>query len=331
MKQVHGNKNTQSPSLFGEMTKEKASGLAFSAATLAPTVFTVVFLLFVGAFGLLTEGYEQQDWYLYCNYLLPQISFFAVGVLYFCLTKEKVSSVASLPKWHYFVLAIILQIGLFSLGDLNTYFLQFLENFGYESKPVQLPSLEGGGVVGVLLVVALMPALFEELIFRGILLKGMKSFPVWAAALLCGGMFSIFHMNPAQTLYQFCCGVAFAFVAIRSGSIWPTALMHLCNNGLLIVLAALGVTVETLPLPLFIASLVCLVGTIIYLIFFDKSGNQAWGKTQEANAQEAKGKQGTANEQANETKKNRLWFFLCAGVGLLVCLLTWITVLMKGV
>ena len=174
---------------------------------------------------------------------------------------------------------------------------------------MELPSLDGAKIVAVLLVVAVMPALFEELLFRGILLKGLQSFPVWAAALLCGGMFSIFHMNPAQTLYQFFCGVAFAYVAIRSDSIWPTVLMHLLNNGTVIVLEACGLSLETLPLPLFIVSLVCLIGAMVYLIFVDKTGE----------------------DRKEGDKKNRLWFFLCAGVGLLIALLTWVTVLTGGV
>ena len=313
MKNVTQNKKTPSHPLFGEMTQEKASGLAFSAATLLPSLLAVVALLIFGAFGLLVEGYQTQDWYLYANFLIPQISFCAIGVLYFCFTKEKVSSVASMPKWRYFLIALILQAGLFALGDLNTYFLQFLEQFGYQGKPVELPSLVGGGVVGVLLVVAVMPALFEEMLFRGILLKGLKSFPVWAAALVCGGMFSIFHMNPAQTLYQFCCGVAFAYVAIRSGSIWPTVLMHLINNGTVIILEACGVSLGTLPLPWFIASLVCLIGAMVYLIFVDGAKKQS------------------SEQICKNNKKGRLWFFLCAGVGLLISLLTWISVLTGAV
>lgn len=301
-------KQQNTPSALAErLTAEKTSGIAFSAATLLPTLLAVIFLIIGNAFGLFAEGYEEKDWYRYCNFLLPQIAFCAIGVFYFCATKEKISSVASVPKARYFIIALLLQAGLFSLGDLNGYFLQFLEKFGYEDTPIVLPSTDGVKVLLVLFVVALLPAIFEELLFRGILLKGLRSFPVWAAALMCGGLFSIFHMNPAQTLYQFCCGVAFAYVAVRSGSILPTVLMHLINNGTVIVLEACGASLERLPIPLFIASLVCLLATMAYLIFVDRS------------------------REERERKGDRIGFFLCASVGILVSALTWITILIGGV
>jgi membrane protease YdiL (CAAX protease family) len=307
MKNMQTKQSNRLSTLAEKLTQEKAAGIAFSAATLLPALLAVVFLIVGNIAGLFVDGYEEKDWYRYCNFLLPQVAFCLIGVFYFCVTKKKPSSVASVPKARYFLIAVLLQAGLFALGDLNGYFLEFLERFGYKNTPIELPSLDGAKVVGVLVVVALLPALFEELIFRGILLKGLRSFPVWAAALLCGGLFSIFHMNPAQTLYQFCCGVAFAYVAVRSGSILPTMLMHLLNNGTVILLEACGASIERLPLPAFIASLVCLIATLAYLIFVDQSGEE------------------------KREKGDKKGFFLFAGVGILVSVLTWVSVLLGGV
>ncbi|MBQ8374804.1 MAG: CPBP family intramembrane metalloprotease [Clostridia bacterium] len=313
MKQTQENKNRFLSSLLGEMTVEKSSGLAFSAAVLLPVLLSFVFVMIAGAAGLFVKGVEEQDWYRYFNFLLPQISFAIVCFAFFYLSKTSVKTVIGTPKWYYFAIALILQFGLLALSELNTWFIEFLESFGYENSSVQLPSLAGGGVFGVLLVVAVLPAVFEELLFRGVLLKGLRSFPIWAAALLCGGMFSLFHQNPAQTVYQFCCGAAFALVALRSGSVLPTVLMHFFNNGLIIVLEYFGASVEHLPLPVLIAAIVCLLGSVFFLVFEEKLLKKT-----------------PTNIFTEEKTGSKKEFFLCAAVGLTVCIAVWFFVLFGG-
>lgn len=301
-------------SFLGESTPAKVSGLAYSAMPLISMVITLLFFLIVEALGAETKKREEyQNWYLYFNFLLPQIGLFLVAWL--CKRysgsswKEKARSQICPPK--YFVIAILMQIGLLSLSQLNTLFLRWLEKFGYQDAGIFLPSMDGIGFAGVLFTVAVLPAVMEEVIFRGVLLNGLKkSFPEWAAVLLCGALFSLFHQNPAQTIYQFCCGAAFALVAIKAGSILPTVLAHFLNNAMIVVLNKFGIT--DFPTPVFITmiivSAVCLVGTSLWLIFKEKTdGNR------------------------NQDKSERKRFFLFASVGIGVCLLSWFTVLFSGI
>jgi hypothetical protein len=140
---------------------------------------------------------------------------------------------------------VLLQIGLFAFSELNTLFLEFLEGFGYTPDEIRLPSINGWGFIGALIAVALLPAVFEEILFRGVLLGGMKQFGEVKAALLCGALFALYHQNPPQTVYQFICGTAFAFIAMRSGSILPTVLSHFLNNAFILCLYAFNV--QTFP------------------------------------------------------------------------------------
>ena len=135
--------------LFGERTIEKTAGISFSAAVLFPTLLVLVFVVFAGAFGLIKEGYETTDWFAYCNFLLPQIAYALVAVLFFYLSRLPVREVVGKPALKYFLIALLLQFGLFSLSELNAYFIKFLENFGYQSPPIPMPSLDGFGFVGV--------------------------------------------------------------------------------------------------------------------------------------------------------------------------------------
>lgn len=310
MNKKNTNDSSKIFSYFGEPTQGKTGGLAYSFSTVLLILASFAFLLIVTALGFTEEGYEEKSWFLYCSYLLPQAVLFATAV--FCLKfsktpiKEYVRSQKCKPV--YFLIALLLQIGLWSLSELNGLFLKFLGKFGYEDSGILLPSMDGFGFFGVLITVAVLPAVMEEVVFRGVLLNGLKSFKTVGAVLLCGALFSLYHKNPAQTLYQFCCGVAFALVAIRSGSILPTVLSHFINNAVILILTKVGVT--SYPTPVFVAilcvSAACLFFSLWYLIFKDKG------------------------EEQTADKREQKQFFRFAALGIVICAIYWISTLIAG-
>lgn len=311
MQNHHGQNQRNKNGLFGELTVGKTSGLAYSLATVLPVVLSFAFLIVISACGLTKkEGYETANWYLYCSYILPQLSFAIVAVWYLRRTATPVSVAVKNQKCHpkYFLVAVALQIGLLCLSQLNALFLELLGKFGYEDGGIHLPSMNGFGFVGVIFAVAVLPAVFEEITFRGVLLNGMRSFGVWGSVLLCGGLFSLYHQNPAQTLYQFCCGIAFALVAIRSGSILPTVLSHFINNAAILALTKWNVTEFSTPVfaTVMSVSVVCLIASLGYLIFIDKT------------------------KPERQDKSERKGFLVYALVGIILCALSWLLTLAGG-
>ena len=299
--------------LLGESTPYKQAGLAYSINAVLPSVLFILFAILCSALGLMKEGYQKQDWFLYFSYILPQasIALLAAFLLKWSNTPVRTLLQEQKCKPKYFFWAILLQIGLLSLSELNTLFLQFLERFGYEMSDINLPNMDGMGFVFVLVVVAFLPAVFEELLFRYFLLKGLKCFSTAGAVLLCGVLFSLFHQNPAQTAYQFCCGAAFALVAIRSNSILPTTTAHFLNNAVILVLYKFFGESYALPAPfdavLLAVSAVCLILSLGYLIFIDKSGEKKQG-----------------------SKAEKKTFLMFSSIGVLICLISWLSVLLKG-
>lgn len=302
-------------SLIGVPTPAKASGLTFSLATVAVVVASFAFMLVLIMSGLASqEGAVESDWYLYCSYLITPLAFACVawGILRWTNTpiKEAVKSQKCHPK--YFLIAVLMQVGLLSLSELNSLFLKFLAQFGYQDTPILLPSMDGFGFIGVLFVVAVLPAVFEEVIFRGLLLKGLRSFGTVGAILLCGGLFALYHQNPAQTIYQFCCGAAFAFVALKSGSILPTVLSHFINNALILILTKFGATEFSTPvfITILIVSVISLISAMVWLFLDKKPMGQA--------------------EKGLDKKEERKRFWTFALVGIAICALTWLSVLFTG-
>ena len=145
--------------LFGEMTEAKASGWSYALLAIAITVASFVFLVALGAVGVNAEEAKTTDWYLYCSYLVSPVAFGCTVWAVLAMTKIPLQTElkAQKCKGKYFLLAVLLQVGLLSLSELNLLFLEFLSMFGYENAGISIPSLNGMGFVGVLFVVAVLP------------------------------------------------------------------------------------------------------------------------------------------------------------------------------
>ena len=100
---------------------------------------------------------------------------------------------------------------------------------GAESAATRLPS---GGPELFLQFMALcvLPAVTEELFFRGAL-QGLLR-PCGSAAAIFGPalLFSLLHLDAIQGLTALVCGVFLGWLAERSGSILPGMLLHFVNN-----------------------------------------------------------------------------------------------------
>lgn len=69
--------------------------------------------------------------------------------------------------------------------------------------------------------------LLEEIIFRGLLFRGLRSrFRLLPALVVTGLLFAAFHLDPARLVPLAIAGAAFAYAYERSGSIWPAIVAH---------------------------------------------------------------------------------------------------------
>jgi sodium transport system permease protein len=92
-----------------------------------------------------------------------------------------------------------------------------------------------------LLMLGVLPAVCEELVFRGFVLTGLRRrFRPVTAVLISSFLFAVAHMNVFQLLPTFVLGVVLGTLVVRSGSVLPGMVFHLLHNGLLIGVAALS-------------------------------------------------------------------------------------------
>lgn len=294
----------------------QSGGFALSLTTVVNLVFTLILFGIISVFSLK----RGSDIYLYLSYIAPQVAI-AIGVAVSMLIRKipfkETFPVKCSPK--YYLIALMLIFGLlFSLGKISEPIADFFELIGYNTRGAEdvLPNLSGGLVVPALLVIGVLPAIFEESLFRGVILRSCeRECGTLLTVLIVGMSFSLYHTSPEQTIYQFFAGCVFAFIAVRSGSILPSVLMHFVNNALIVIFGACGlldaegnlILPFSIDLSLAIVGGLALVGGIVWLILDKKAIPYK-------------------KAEAGSTKS----FFIYAALGIVILAVLWISTLING-
>jgi len=93
----------------------------------------------------------------------------------------------------------------------------------------QLASAAGLSAEMVIAFVVLAPV-FEELVFRKVIVDRVLPFGEWPAILFSGITFGLFHGNLTQFFYAALLGMLLAYVYIRTGNVLYTIGIHACIN-----------------------------------------------------------------------------------------------------
>lgn len=100
-----------------------------------------------------------------------------------------------------------------------------------------LHGLIGGRPLAVEIgVLAVLPALCEELVFRGALLESWRVKSGALAVLTTSIAFGAFHLDAYKLAPIVCLGALFGTVALRARSIFPSILAHATNNAIVVAL-----------------------------------------------------------------------------------------------
>lgn len=135
-----------------------------------------------------------------------------------------------------------------------------------------------------LLVIALLPAIGEELVFRGMLqpefyrVSGNHHAAIWITAFL----FSAFHMQFFGFVPRMLLGALFGYLYVWSGNLWMPMIAHFVNNGfsvLMIYLYQKGIitvdmeSTEAAPWPVVASFTLVFAGLLFYFYKFHKNQN----------------------------------------------------------
>jgi ABC-2 type transport system permease protein/sodium transport system permease protein len=280
---LYGSQSTWTDLVRRPFSPQPATGLPAAMFGLA-LMFSFYFVL---GTGLMRSGEIGTKNRLIVSALITAIVFGGIPVALATFGRVRWTSGLGLakPPWTSLVAAVLLGCSLWPAAHevflISTRLgLSLLENEQISAARTMLSEMYGLPLWLILLTLAAVPAVFEELCFRGFLFASLRTLlaadrTVIASALL----FGIFHevIFPGRLLTSTFLGLVLGYVRMRTGSIIPGIVLHMVHNGLLLTIAywhedlrASGWGLEEqqhLPIPwLALSALGVLVGAAILLI-----------------------------------------------------------------
>ena len=223
----------------------KDASNVYILAIIVPIIVSFILSFVLGFiatfFNIKTDALLSNIWVYAILLLFSQGSFLAVVLFYNKVKKIKTAQATALNNRINFlqiVLVLIVSVSsLFLFLPLVNMFDALIRLVGY-SNSGSLPFAINNWwslIVG-LLVLALLPAICEEMVFRGVLYNGFKNSLGTKKAIIFSALcFCIMHMSLQQTVYPLILGIVLALIVYYTGSVKASILAHFFNNAIVIL------------------------------------------------------------------------------------------------
>lgn len=247
------------------LTEPKKSGILFS-------LFILLYLIFTLVVSVVLVMFSASDFIL--NVFSPLCYVLAI-VCVFIFSRKFFDSKISFFKSEkssikYYILAILLSVGmLFALGSINSIFTDYLSKFGVQVPSISLDLSSPLRYIISIISLAVVPAFFEELFFRKILINNLKIGSI-KLSILVGLLFSLYHVSLSQFIYQFVYGFLLTLLALKGKSFYPCVLAHFINNFLVLSLEYFKININFYSWQIIVVGFALLFAFIFGVFFKDK-------------------------------------------------------------
>lgn len=166
------------------------------------------------------------------------ITFIFPAIIYLIITKQSAKDVLKLNKLYFNDIPLIILLA-FVCQPIMTFF-SLISQFFFENEIGNFVSgIVDSPYIILLLVIAVLPAITEEITIRGVVLSGYEDKNIYLACSITGLLFGIMHLDSQQFLYASVLGFVLALVVRITNSIFASALIHFLINGTSITLQKL--------------------------------------------------------------------------------------------
>ena len=217
-------------------------GLAIFASMILVNIIQVVFF---GIIGVVNQELLSAPW---INYAAIAISFYLIGFPVFYLMIKKLPEE---EKGESRTLGVFEVIKICFMSYSLVYIVNLLTNLlmmliavfkGSEVTNPLVNVIEGSNWIWSLIFAGILSPIIEEMMFRGVMLNKLRRYGDKVAIITTAILFGLFHANFSQFFYAVALGMIFAYVALKTGTIKYSIILHIVVNimGGVILPAAIG-------------------------------------------------------------------------------------------
>ncbi len=201
----------------------------------APLLVVVVYTLLLLSRYIPLDSLMFKD-NIYLSMIILQVMIFVLPGIFYCKLRGKsvtdnlrLKSISPSKIWFVFSCFGVL---VFGSTLINTATFRLFDGAGqYSLYNTYVPSGSGWtDIVYVVIAFAVLPAITEEFIFRGVILSEYSDYGVGIAIIVSAVTFSMLHFNLNQFFIYLYCGIVVAYAVYVTGSLLAAVLLHLLNN-----------------------------------------------------------------------------------------------------
>ncbi|WP_294388007.1 type II CAAX endopeptidase family protein [uncultured Clostridium sp.] len=205
-------------------------GLAIFVSMILVNIIQVVFF---GIIGVVNQELLSAPW---INYAGIAISFYLIGFPVFYLM---IKNLPEEEKRESKTLGVFEVIKICFMSYSIVYIVNFLTNIlmmliavikGSEVTNPLVNMLEGSNWIWSLIFAGILSPIIEEMMFRGVMLNKLRRYGDKVAIITTAILFGLFHANFSQFFYAVALGMIFAYVALKTGTIKYSIILHIVVN-----------------------------------------------------------------------------------------------------
>lgn len=175
----------------------------------------------------------------------------------------------------------------FAATYLNYYLVDTFSNYGeFSQKYLWNAELDHAyQVIIYIIYCAIIPAIVEELLFRGTICRTLGVYGKKTAVVLSAVLFALMHSNIEQLLYAFVAGLALAWIYVETKKIIYPMILHFINNAVSVmddvILAKCSAEIyEVYSVCVYILILVFVIISIVGFVYTWRREGTVFDKTQ---------------------------------------------------
>lgn len=204
-----------------------------------PWMGVVLFAVVMAVFILICAPLQMK--YGIPGLIATELIVAGIGILYCLITRVKISEVLPMKKitLRDFFGCVLLLISTYMVSIISALVMPLIYP-PCASEAAEISDMLYGNMnyLSTLFVVALLPAICEETIYRGAILSSFRGIKKeWIAMVVVGLFFSINHLSILRGPFTFVLGMVLTYVVIKKNNILLSMMMHFMLNGFSATLA----------------------------------------------------------------------------------------------
>lgn len=206
------------------------------------------------------------------TYIINAISIYLIGYLFTKLILKNTDEIEKKEKkklkFSEFLLLVCITIGGAQITNIATQMIMTIVKsiFKIEINNDITTLIQESNTIYLIIFAAILGPIFEELIFRGTMLKKLRIYGDKTAILYTAIAFGLFHCNIAQIPFAIVCGLILGYVVVKTNNIIYPIILHIILNSISVILTTL-LKLKLWPVIVLIMLFVltCIILTLVFV------------------------------------------------------------------